>query len=160
MATVALASLTTVSGLAGCGASSSNPSSDRAAASASTAAVTVSGAYIPLPSMPDMAAGYFVVRNGGGTAVTLTGVTSPEAGSVTMHESTATTMVDLQQVTVPAHGSVAFARGGRHLMLMGLHPQPKVGERVELKLAFQGAPPVTVEATVQPMTYQPDQSGQ
>ncbi|MEZ0064253.1 copper(I)-binding protein [Streptacidiphilus sp. MAP12-20] len=136
-------------GLAGC--ASSTPAATFAPE------VTVSGAYIPLPSLPDMAAGYFVLRNGGDTAVTLTGVTSPQAQSVTMHESTASTMVELPNVAVPAHGSVTFARGGRHLMLMGLAPKPTLGQRVELKLSFDGAPPVTVEATVQPMTYQPGQ---
>jgi copper(I)-binding protein len=140
--------------LAGCGSSGSHGSADAATGGAH---LSVTGAYIPLPSMPDMAAGYFVLHNDGDQAATLTGVTSPDAQSVSMHQSTASTMVDLPTVQVPAHGTVTFARDGRHLMLMGLHPAPKVGARIELNLRFQGAAPVTVQATVQPLTYQPGQ---
>jgi copper(I)-binding protein len=113
-----------------------------------------------MPSLPDMAAGYFVLRNDGDKAATLTGVSSPEAQSVSMHQSTASTMVDTPTVRIPAHGVVTFARGGRHLMLMGLNPAPKLGARIELSLRFDDAAPVTVQATVQPLTYQPGPSGQ
>ncbi|MEY9870735.1 copper(I)-binding protein [Streptacidiphilus sp. MAP12-33] len=138
--------------LAGCASASSGTH-----AAAGAPRLSVTGAYIPLPSMPDMAAGYFVLHNDGDKAATLTGVTSPGAQSVSMHQSTASTMVDLPTVQVPAHGTVTFARGGRHLMLMGLDPAPKVGARVELNLRFDDAAPVTVQATVQPLTYQPGQ---
>lgn len=121
--------------------------------------LSVSGAYIPLPSLPDMAAGYFVLRNDGDAAATLTGVTSPEAKAVSMHQSTASTMVETPTVRIPAHGTVTFARGGRHLMLTGLSPAPKLGAHIQLKLRFADAAPVTVQATVQPLTYQPGQSG-
>lgn len=139
--------------LAGC--------SSGAAKAAAVAAplLSVSGAYVPLPSLPDMAAGYFVLRNEGDKAATLTGVTSPEAKSVSMHQSSASTMVDTPTVRIPAHGTVTFARGGRHLMLMGLDPAPKLGAHIQLNLRFDDAAPVTVQATVQPLTYQPGQSG-
>lgn len=138
--------------LAGCSSSGAAKASTPAA---SGPKLSVSGAYIPMPSLPDMAAGYFVLRNDGDRAATLIAVSSPQAQSVSMHRSTASTMVDLPTVQVPPHGAVTFARGGRHLMLMGLHPAPKVGALVQLNLRFDDAPPVTVEATVQPLTYQP-----
>ncbi|MFC5910382.1 copper chaperone PCu(A)C [Streptacidiphilus monticola] len=119
--------------------------------------ISVSGAYIPLPAggSTEMAAGYLVLRNTGGQADTLTGVSSPQAASVTMHQSTATTMQPLDAVPVPAHGTVTFARGGRHLMLMGLAETPKVGHQVQLRLEFKDAGTVTVSATIEPLTYQP-----
>ncbi|MBF9070831.1 copper chaperone PCu(A)C [Streptacidiphilus fuscans] len=138
-------------------AGSSAASSATADAGTGTPKLSVSGAYIPLPSAPDMAAGYFVLTNAGDRAARLTGVSSPQAQSVSMHQSTATTMVDLPSVTVPAHGQVAFARDGRHLMLMGLAAQPKVGQHITLTLRFDDAAPLDVEATVQPLTYQPGQ---
>jgi copper(I)-binding protein len=146
--------------LAGCSTSASATKASGAGATASGPLLSVSGAYIPLPSLPDMAAGYFVLRNDGDMAATLTGVTSPQATSVSMHQSNATTMLDTPTVPIPAHGAVTFARGGRHLMLMGLNPAPRVGTHIELKLRFDDAAPVTVQATVQPLTYQPGQSGQ
>ncbi|MEY9938069.1 copper chaperone PCu(A)C [Streptacidiphilus sp. MAP5-3] len=138
-------------------ATSSAAASTTADAGTGTPKLSVSGAYIPLPSAPDMAAGYFVLTNAGDKAARLTGVTSTQAQSVSMHQSTATTMVDLPSVTVPAHGQVAFARDGRHLMLMGLAAQPKVGQHIALTLRFDDAAPLDVEATVQPLTYQPGQ---
>jgi copper(I)-binding protein len=137
--------------LAGC----SSASGGAGSAADAQPRLSVSGAYIPLPSLPDMAAGYFVLRNDGDKAATLTGVTSPQAASVSMHQSTASTMVALPTVQVPPHGAVAFERGGRHLMLMGIRPQPRLGAHIELKLLFDDAAPVTVQATVQPLTYQP-----
>jgi copper(I)-binding protein len=151
-AALAVTALAAPLALAGCSSSGD--------AGASAPQLSVSGAYIPLPSLPDMAAGYFVLRNNGDKAATLTGVTSPEAQSVSMHQSTASTMVDTPTVRIPAHGVVTFARGGRHLMLMGLNPAPKLGARIELNLRFDDAAPVTVQATVQPLTYQPGPSGQ
>ncbi|RAG86518.1 hypothetical protein DN069_06045 [Streptacidiphilus pinicola] len=153
-AALAAAALAAPLALAGC----SSSGSASGTAQASPPRLSVSGAYIPLPSLPDMAAGYLVVRNDGGRAATLTGVTSPQAQSVSMHQSTASTMLDTPTVQIPAHGTVAFARGGRHLMLMGLSPAPKLGARIELNLRFDDAAPVTVQATVQPLTYQPGQS--
>jgi copper(I)-binding protein len=141
---------------AGCSASHTGASSV-AGVGVGTPKLSVSGAYIPQPSAPDMAAGYFVLTNTGDRAAQLTGVTSPQAQSVTMHQSTATTMVDLPSVTVPAHGQVAFARDGKHLMLMGLTAEPKVGQHIALTLRFDDAAPLAVDAIVQPLTYQPAQ---
>ncbi|WP_042415660.1 copper chaperone PCu(A)C [Streptacidiphilus anmyonensis] len=155
---LALTGCSSSGGATGPATTSGSATSSAAAGSAAAAPrLSVSGAYIPLPSLPDMAAGYFVLRNDGDKAATLTGVTSPQAQSVSMHQSTASTMVDTPTVRIPAHGVVTFARGGRHLMLMGLKPAPKLGAQIELQLRFDDAAPVTVQATVQPLTYQPGQ---
>jgi copper(I)-binding protein len=124
--------------------------------SASPARISVSGAYVPLSATPDMAVAYFDVTNSGGSADVLTGVTSPNAQSAEMDQSTATSMTAISGgVTVPAHGSTAFARDGKHVMLMELSPAPKLGDHVELRLTFRHSGTITVEATVQPLTYQP-----
>jgi hypothetical protein len=108
-----------------------------------------------------MAAGYFTVRNTGGTADTLVSASSPDAQSVTLHQSTETTMTPLKNAAVPAHGSLVLARGGKHLMLMGLERRPAVGGRIELRLTFRHSGTLTVQAPVKPLTYQPaGQNGQ
>ena len=75
----------------------------------------------PMPGM-SMSAGFFVLTNNTKDALTITGVTSPQFASVEVHE---TTVVDgvarmrkLDALVVPASGSVALERGGKHLMLM------------------------------------------
>ena len=122
----------------------------------SPAKITVSGAYVPLSPTDGMAAAYFRISNTGGTADRLLSVRAPGAQSAELDQSTATSMVAIGGgVTVPAHGSAEFARDGRHVMLMDLSPAPRLGRQVELRLTFQHSGTVTVQATVQPLTYQP-----
>ncbi|MEZ0092812.1 copper chaperone PCu(A)C [Streptacidiphilus sp. EB129] len=140
-------------GVAGCGAGHGT-----AAGAAGTTApplIAVTGAYIPLPASPDMAAAYFALANTGGSDDALVGVSSPNAQSAELNESTATSMDAISEVAVPAHGSALLARGGKHIMLMGLKPAPAVGQTVDLRLTFRKSGTITVHATVEPLTYQP-----
>lgn len=137
-------------GLAGCGGSGGGTS-----AAASPARISVSNAYIPLSATPDMAVAYFDISNTGGSADRLTGVSSPSVRSAALNQSTETSMQQIDGVDVPAHGGTQLARGGTHVMLMGLTLAPKVGQQIELRLSFQHSGTVTVEATVQPLTYEP-----
>ena len=126
------------------------------ASAASPAKISVSGAYVPLSATPDMAVAYFDISNTGGSDDRLLDVTSPDAQSAEMDLSTATSMTAISGgVDVPAHATTAFARDGKHVMLMDLSPAPKLGGRVELRLTFQHSGTITVQATVQPLTYQP-----
>lgn len=137
--------------LAACAASSASTS-----AAAAPPKISVSGAYVPLSATPDMAVAYFDIANTGGSADRLLNVTSPQAQSAEMDLSTATSMTAISGgVAVPAHATTAFARDGRHVMLMDLSPAPKLGQQVELRLTFQHSGTITVRATVQPLTYQP-----
>lgn len=76
----------------------------------------------PLPGMR-MSAGYLSLRNEGNEAITITGVSSPQFGSVELHETVdedgISRMVKLAELTIPPGSSVEFAPGGKHLMLMG-----------------------------------------
>ncbi|MHA6761727.1 copper chaperone PCu(A)C [Streptacidiphilus sp. PAMC 29251] len=133
-----------LAGLAGCGSSDASP-----------AKISVSGAYIPLPASPDMAVAYFDIGNSGGSADQLVGVSSSSVQSAVLNQSTDTSMHAVNQVDVPAHGEAHLARGGTHVMLMGLSPAPRIGQRITLTLSFQHSGTVTVQATVQPLSYQP-----
>lgn len=137
--------------LTGCGSTTAAP----AAAPASPARISVTGAYIPLPASPDVAAAYFDLGNSGGSADRLTGVSTPAAQSAALNESTTTSMQTVSSVEVPAHGGARFARGGTHVMLMGLTSVPKLGQTIELTLTFEHTGKITVRATVEPLTYQP-----
>ncbi len=75
----------------------------------------------PLPGT-QMGAGYLTLTNNTEDPIKITKVTSPQYDAVQMHESVVENgiakMRPLDSVTVPAHGSVTFEPGARHLMLM------------------------------------------
>lgn len=75
----------------------------------------------PLPGSR-MGAGYLTLTNNTADPITITKVTSPQYGAVEMHESVIedgiARMRPLDSLTVPAHGSVRFEPGARHLMLI------------------------------------------
>jgi len=91
-----------------------------------------------LPSLP--AAGYMTVTNNGDADAVITGAASPACGMLMLHKSQDDSgmamMMDVQTITVPAHGSVTFAPGGYHLMCMA--PVMKLGDKVPVTLTLQG----------------------
>jgi len=101
-----------------------------------------------LPSIP--AAGYMTLRNGGDSDVVLTGASSPACGMLILHKSENSSgmamMMDMQTITIPAHGSVTFQPGGYHLMCMS--PAMKLGDTVKMTLSFQDGSTMTVAAKV------------
>jgi periplasmic copper chaperone A len=90
-----------------------------------------------LPNLP--AAGYMVLQNSGNGAVVLTGAASPACSTLMLHQSQddsgMSMMMDVQNVTIPAQGSVSFAPGGFHLMCM--QPRMKIGDKIPVTLHFQ-----------------------
>lgn len=118
--------------------------------------LTVTGAYVRQPPTDDMAAGYFVVHNDGGSDDALMGASSKTAKQVTLHRTTKKDqMKRVPTFSVPAHGTLILESGGNHLMLMGMQKKPRVGDTVTFRLRFAHAGTITVKAPVKPMTYQP-----
>jgi|SRR3954462_8859599 len=114
--------------------------------------ISVRDAWVRMPAAKGLpGAAYFKVE-GGAEGTQLTGVSSPLASRVELHESMAhggmSAMKALRQVEFDYQGKIAFEPGGRHAMLFGLNPSVKPGTRLPLTLAFNAAPPVTVEAEV------------
>ncbi|MEU5578359.1 copper chaperone PCu(A)C [Streptomyces huasconensis] len=119
----------------------------------------VGGAYIPEPTMDDMAAGFFTLTNKGGAADRLTSATSDIAGAVTLHSTKGGVMKEQKSFDVPADGELVLASGGNHLMLEKLEHKPKRGEKVAMTLHFQKSDPITIEVPVKEATYRPEQPG-
>ena len=75
----------------------------------------------PMPGR-NMSAGFFVLSNKTDDAIHITSVSSPQFGAVEIHETTVedgiSRMRELDELVVPANGSVTLERGGKHLMLM------------------------------------------
>lgn len=113
------------------------------ACSGKSAPVTADGLEVSLPRPgTEMGAAYLVLTNTTPDAITITAVSSPQFAAVEMHESVISDgisrMQKLDSVIIPAHGSVTFERGGKHLMLM----RP-TGDIEDVSLAFNaGTVPV------------------
>ncbi|MGW1765870.1 copper chaperone PCu(A)C [Streptomyces sp. NPDC002073] len=117
--------------------------------------LSVSGAFMPEPLNTDMAGGFLVVKNDSGTADKLTSVTSPLSDDVQVHETKNQKMQHVKSLDVPANGELKLARGGSHIMFMGLKNKPKLGDKVAIELHFEKAGPVKVELDVKDRTHNP-----
>jgi periplasmic copper chaperone A len=137
--------------LAACGSGSSATTGASGAAPAGT--LTVTGAWVrTAPAGADTAA-YFTIVNGTATADALVGVSTTVSQSAGLHQTTTdpsgmTGMHMTPMVDVPAGGSVQFAPGGYHVMLVGVIAELKAGDTVVLQFAFQKAGTVKVIAEV------------
>ena len=99
----------------------------------------------PLPGR-NMSAGFFVLSNNTDEDVRITRVTSPQFGTIEIHETTIedgiARMRELEALVVPARGSVSLERGGKHLMLM--RPND-IGDSVSLQLFSGDVPALTID---------------
>lgn len=106
-----------------------------------------------VPPVSTTTAGYFVARNTGEAALVLEGVSAEIAGAAEMHEMSANedgtrSMHRLREVILAAGDSVAFAPGGKHLMLFRLARPLTVGESLPVCLAVRGGEAVCADFVV------------
>lgn len=112
--------------------------------------VEVTNPVIRLPAAPGRpGAGYFMLE-APQDRVALTAVSTPAAERVEMHETMANgNMSSMRPVRrIEVGRAVAFAPGGRHLMLFGVSPDLKAGDTADLIFQFEQGAPVTVSARV------------
>ncbi len=113
--------------------------------------LAVSHAVVPVPSSSSEASAFLVIENHGGTSVTLTGATSPEAASVRLSRDIGGQMEPVDGVEIPAAGRTRLVPGSYHLMLQGLSRRLALGDTVTLRLTFSPSGEVTVRAPL--LTY-------
>ena len=92
------------------------------------------------PSAEELSA-YLVLSNPGRVAVTLSGVSSPVSGQVTLMNTSKDaagreSMTMVTAMKIPAGGSLKIVPGRAHVMLRALKRQPQPGEQVALTLRF------------------------
>ena len=114
--------------------------------------LSVDGAWVRLGAVTGRpAAAYFTVH-GGPTPTTLISATTDVAIRSEMHETMdkggMSTMTPLAKVEVPANTDVAFAPGGRHVMLFDMNSGIKPADRVTLTFAFADGTRIINNATV------------
>lgn len=100
----------------------------------------------PMPGR-SMSAGYLILRNDSDEPTRVTSVSSPQFGSVEIHETQiddgVSRMRELPEVLVAPGAEVRFERGGKHLMLM--RPATNVSE---IRLNFYSDDTLLVSVTV------------
>ena len=121
------------------------------AGAASAGEVTIHDAWVREPPPGANAAAYLTIRNASDAAVRIVSVSSPAAERVELHKSSieggVARMTPVASLEVPAGGSVEFAPGGLHVML--IHPaRLEAGHTVPLRFALEGGGALEVEATV------------
>lgn len=107
---------------------------------------------IRLPAVPGRpGVAYFVLQNQDGRGA-LVGVSSPQAARAEMHETMGgrdlSTMRPIARVPFE-NGRIAFAPGGRHVMLFGLDPRLAPGSHAQLSFRFEHGAALTLDAEVQ-----------
>ena len=113
----------------------------------------VTGAWVRLPAVSGRPGAAYFDLHGGPSGTTLVGVASGAAERAELHESMQgsggmMTMAPIEQVAVPAGGTVAFAPGGKHVMLYGLSDTLRAGETAPLTFRFADGAQVQTRATI------------
>jgi copper(I)-binding protein len=117
-------------------------------------ALTVSDAWVRITAGPaEPAAAYLTIVNHGSIDDALVSASSPLAASVAVHQSSMDSggmmgMEPVARLDCPIGATVAFAPGGYHLMITGLTVQLKAGDSLELRLVFEHAGTIVVQAQV------------
>ncbi|WP_138468005.1 copper chaperone PCu(A)C [Poseidonocella sp. HB161398] len=99
-------------------------------------------------------AAFMTIENAGAAPDRLIAVASPAAERAELHThiQDANGVMKMTEVEegfeIPAHGSHALARGGDHMMLMGLLQPLKQGDMVPVTLTFEKAGEIAIEVPV------------
>lgn len=135
------------------------------AAAATKVEVSVSGAWVKASEYSDHVGGmtgvFAKITNRTKKTIVLTGGSSSFAGMVDVHQVVNGVMSHKDGGLAIAPGKSAILEpGGLHLMLMGLTKKILPGSRIDLKLIFKGAKPVSLKVTAKAMpagaeTYAP-----
>ena len=103
---------------------------------------------------PDVAAGGFMVlENDGDADDALVSASSPDFGSIELHETIEggdgmMAMQPVASIPVAAGGTTELKPGSYHLMLFDPTGEIEIGQTVEIALAFEQGGTVTVQAEV------------
>jgi copper(I)-binding protein len=100
------------------------------------------------------AGGYVTLRNDSDQPATLRGASSAAYAQIMLHQSSTaggmSRMSMLDRLTVPAHGQLALAPAGYHLMLMSATAPVQVGSKVTLTLQFDDGSKLATDFLAKP----------
>ena len=99
-----------------------------------------------------MLAAYLTVNNSGAEELVLVEVQSPAFSHIMLHKSElvdgVARMTHLDEIVIPAQGSVQLEPGGMHLMMPAPEARLSAGDRVPLVLIFADGNRLEVQAEV------------
>lgn len=115
--------------------------------------VTVEQAWIrEAPPGASALAGYFTLKNGSDHEIRLKDANASGFGMTMFHRTVirneVASMEHENAVTVPPHGSLEFAPGGRHLMLMNPKKPYQAGDRVDITFDLEDGTQLPVKFEV------------
>ena len=132
-------------------------------ATSAMAEITIEDPYFRTASpMAKSGAAFMTIHNSGAEDDRLIAAASDAAMRIELHthKDLGDGVMQMMEVedgfAIPASGSHALARGGDHVMFMGLTGQPAQGETVTLTLTFEQAGDITLDIPVD-LTRQPEQ---
>lgn len=127
-------------------------------AHAAGSALSAQGAWVRWLPNDLPAAGYVTLKNDGDQPVDLVSVSSDAYGMVMLHQTVSNgstqKMVMVHKATVPAHGTLAIAPGGYHLMLEKATRKIAPGDTVNVKLQFSDGETLDTPFAVKPPSQQ------
>lgn len=117
------------------------------------AEVQVEDAWVrEAPPGARMLAAYLTLNNSGAEDLVLVEVQSPAFSHIMLHKSEVVDgvarMVHLDEIVIPAQGSVQLQPGGMHLMMPAPEARLSAGDRVPLVLIFADGNRLEVQADV------------
>jgi len=131
-------------------------------ASPAYAEVSVEHVWVRMPPpVAAVAAAYMTLHNDSGRNVVITAVHSSVSRSAGIHSMRVKggmmQMQRLENLTLPAHGSVRLTPGGMHIMLNDLKQALKPNQAVHISLQFADGSSVDADAPVRDMRPEPAQ---
>ncbi len=106
---------------------------------------------------------YLTLMNAGASADTLVSVASPVAEKSELHTNIMAEgvmkMRPVEGIEVPAGEAVELARGGLHIMLIGLREQLVEGASFPLTLTFENAGQTSITVPIQDIAYKASGEG-
>lgn len=116
-------------------------------------AASVDHAWVRLPAVADRPGAAYFTLHGGAVDDRLMTVSSPQAIRAEMHDmSMDGGMMKMAPIdgglAVPAKGEVAFASGGKHVMLFDISPKAAPGTKMTLTFAMASGEKLEAEADV------------
>lgn len=114
--------------------------------------LSASNGVLMLPAVAGRpAAAYFILSNTGDKAVELAGVHVAGAARAEMHETVGGSMAKRESIPVKPGETIAFERGGRHVMAFALDDTLKPGGKTELTLIFADGDKLSMPLRIEAM---------
>lgn len=152
--------------LAACGAPDTPPQATTPVAMAGAIAISEPRVRIPA-SGRDQTAAYLTLTNQSNQAEALVSASSLDADKLELHAHIKASdgmmsMREIKSIEVPARATIPLTPGGLHIMVKGVKPGLKTGDKIPVELTFRSGAKVRFDAPIieNPSSSVPQKKGQ